>query len=122
MAKASTAPKAAAKPAAAKKPVAKGGDPNMQDGIFVRSMPETFRRAGFTFTREGVSLALSALTQEQLKAIEEEPLLNVQYMEFPVIAEDDQVLGKQADDSAKDLASTAPVVTPPANPAQEENA
>lgn len=121
MAKASTT-KGATKPAAAKKPVAKSGEPNMQDGIFVRSMPETFRRAGFTFTREGVGLALTALTQEQLKAIEEEPLLNVQYMEFPVTAEDDQVLGKQAEDSAKDLASTEPVVTPPVNPVQDENA
>ena len=121
MAKASTTPKAAAKPAAAKKPVAKSGEPNMQDGIFVRSMPDTFRRSGFTFTREGVGIALALLTQAQLKAIEDEPLLNVQYVEFPVTAEDDQVLGNQADLGAKDPANTPPNAEPPTNPSQEEN-
>ncbi|HHK4319765.1 TPA: hypothetical protein ACQT2M_006866, partial [Pseudomonas aeruginosa] len=36
------------------------------EGIFVRSYPPTFRRAGFAFTSEGIGIALSALTEAQL--------------------------------------------------------
>ncbi|MCV0189926.1 hypothetical protein KUC73_08165 [Pseudomonas aeruginosa] len=52
------------------------------EGIFVRSYPPTFRRAGFAFTSEGIGIALSALTEAQLKAIKEEPQLRVESCEF----------------------------------------
>lgn len=97
MAKAPTkAPtKAAAKPSA--KPVAAkilvvGGESGMLDGIFVRSLPDTFRRAGFTFTREGVGLLLADLSPQQLDAIEAEPLLSVTHAQFPATAEADAKL------------------------------
>jgi hypothetical protein len=98
MAKAPTtkaAPKAAAKPAT-KKAVVSNTDAEMLDGIFVRSLPDTFRRAGFTFTREGHGLLLANLTQEQLDAIEAEPLLSVTYAQFPATAEADAKLAELA--------------------------
>ncbi|MGX9554697.1 HI1506-related protein, partial [Pseudomonas aeruginosa] len=52
------------------------------EGIFVRSYPPTFRRAGFAFTSEGIGIALSALTEAQLKAIKDEPQLRVESCEF----------------------------------------
>lgn len=97
------APKAAAKPAAkpSTKPVAAkilvvGGEAGLLEGIFVRSLPETFRRAGLTFTREGHGLLLENLTQEQLDAIEAEPLLSVTYAQFPATAEADAKLAELA--------------------------
>jgi len=89
------APKAAAKPAT-KKAVASNTDAELLDGIFVRSLPETFRRAGFTFTREGHGLLLANLTQQQLDAIEAEPLLSVTYAQFPATAEADAKLAELA--------------------------
>lgn len=77
--------KATAKPAA-------GKEPTMLPGIFVRSFSEVFRRAGHVFTREGHGLLLENLTEEQLKAIREEPMLSVQECEFPAAAEDDEQL------------------------------
>jgi hypothetical protein len=92
--------KPAAKPAAtkpvAKKPVAKGDEPELLDGIYVRSLPPTFRRAGFTFTREGCGLLLANLSQEQLDAIEAEPLLSVTQAQFPATAEADAKLAELA--------------------------
>lgn len=97
------APKAAAKPAAkpSTKPVAAkilvtGGEAGLLEGIFVRSLPETFRRAGFTFTREGHGLLLENLTQAQLDAIEAEPLLSVTYAQYPATAEADAKLAELA--------------------------
>ena len=113
MAKAPT--KAAVKPAAAKKPAAKATDAQLLDGIFVRSLPATFRRAGFTFTREGHGLLLADLSQQQLDAIEAEPLLNVTHAQFPATAEADAKLAElakaQADadaSGAKDAANGSP--------------
>lgn len=97
MAKAPT--KAAAKPAAkpaAKKPAAKGAELGLLDGIFVRSLPDTFRRAGFTFTREGSGLLLADLSPQQLDAIEAEPLLSVTHAQFPATAEADAKLAELA--------------------------
>lgn len=89
--------KAAVKPAAAKA-VAKKSDaePELLDGIFVRSLPATFRRAGFTFTREGVGLLLANLSPQQLDAIEAEPLLSVTHAQFPATAEADAQLAELA--------------------------
>lgn len=98
MAKALTtkaAAKAAAKPAT-KKAVVSNTDAELLDGIFVRSLPDTFRRAGFTFTREGHGLLLANLTQQQLDAIEAEPLLSVTYAQFPATAEADAKLAELA--------------------------
>ncbi|WP_137971870.1 hypothetical protein [Pseudomonas sp. F(2018)] len=85
------------------KPVAKpaskpngGKEPTMLPGIYVRSLPEVFRRAGHVFTREGHGLLLENLTDEQLKAIREEPLLAVQESEIPATSEDDAQLQQQA--------------------------
>lgn len=114
-----TTPKPAAKPAAAKR-AAKDKDPQMLDGIFVRSLPERFRRAGFDFSREGYGLILADLTPEQLKAIEEEPMLSVQYVEIPATAADDAALADLVADEenggAKGGANTPPSTTetPPA--------
>ncbi len=71
-------------------------DPKMLDGIYVRSLPDVFRRAGHTFTREGHGLLVKDLTEEQLKAIREEPMLSVQECEIPATAEDDALLQQQA--------------------------
>lgn len=112
-------PKPAAKPAGTK-PAAKSKTPNMVDGIFVRSLPERFRRAGFDFNREGFGLILADLTKEQLKAIEGEPMLSVQYVEIPAKAADDAALAALAADEenggAKGDANTPPgtTETPPA--------
>lgn len=110
--------KAVVKPAAAKA-VAKARitDTELLDGIFVRSLPPTFRRAGFTFTREGCGLLLANLSQQQLDAIEAEPLLSVTQAQFPATPEADAQLVElakaQADGDgdgggAKDGANTPP--------------
>lgn len=107
-------PKPATKPAttkaaAAAKPAAKRAAPKLLDSIFVRSLPEQFRRAGFTFTREGVGLLLADLSKAQLAAIEGEPMLSVQYTEVPATEADDQLLADKAvPDGAKDGANGAP--------------
>lgn len=79
----------------------KADAPQMLEGIFVRSLAPSFRRAGFEFTREGFGLLLTGLSEQQLKAIEAEPLLSVTYCEIPATAEDDA----QAADGAKEPAS-----------------
>lgn len=86
MARTTTATKKAANP---------GAEPTMLDGIYVRSLPDVFRRAGHTFTREGHGLLVKDLTEEQLKAIREEPMLSVQECEIPATAEDDALLQQQ---------------------------
>ncbi|WP_165674953.1 HI1506-related protein [Metapseudomonas otitidis] len=79
-------------------------------GIFVRSFGESFRRAGFVFTREGHGLLVDDLTEAQLKALVNEPMLNVQYCDFPATEEADKALADRAKDSASD---TAPAGTEP---------
>ena len=129
MAKAPT--KAAVKPAAAKaavtKPAATGAAPELLDGIFVRSLAPSFRRAGFTFTREGVGLLLANLSPQQLDAIEGEPLLSVTPAQFPATEEADARLAELAKAQAEAEASGAKddATQPPAddaaggNPAQQ---
>lgn len=46
--------------------------------LFVKSRPAHFYRAGIRFTQAGQTLALDALTGEQLEAIRNEPLLIVE--------------------------------------------
>uniref|UniRef100_A0A6H1ZEH8 Mu-like prophage FluMu N-terminal domain-containing protein n=1 Tax=viral metagenome TaxID=1070528 RepID=A0A6H1ZEH8_9ZZZZ len=115
---AKTPVKAAVKPAAkaaAKKAVAnQGAETELLDGIFVRSLPPTFRRAGFTFTRDGFGLLLENLTQAQLDAIEAEPMLSVTQAQFPATAEADAKLAELA----KAQAATEP--TPPAAPTADD--
>lgn len=100
--------KPAAKAAAKKAVVNKGAEPELLDGIFVRSLPPTFRRAGFTFTRDGFGLLLENLTQAQLDAIEAEPMLSVTQAQFPATAEADAKLAELA---------TAQAATEPTEPA-----
>jgi hypothetical protein len=57
------------------------------DGIYVTPRRKrSFRRAGFEFPAEGMGIALDALTKEQLKAIENEPMLAVERVTIPVDA------------------------------------
>ncbi|MNR47875.1 hypothetical protein D3C85_1670290 [compost metagenome] len=43
------------------------------------AIPEQgFRRCGFRFTREGLAIALSALTEQQIEQLENEPNLKVE--------------------------------------------
>jgi hypothetical protein len=72
-------------------------EPKLLDGIFVRSLAPRFRRAGFEFTREGYRLLLADLSEEQLKAIEVEPLLSVERIEIPATAADDALLAEQVE-------------------------
>lgn len=39
--------------------------------------PEGFRRAGLAITREGISVRADSLTEEQFKALNEEPMIMV---------------------------------------------
>lgn len=81
--KAATTAKPTAKPTARLARQAAGDEAQQSvEGIFVRSYPPTFRRAGFAFTSEGIGIALSALTEAQLKALKEEPQLRVESCEF----------------------------------------
>lgn len=70
-------------------------------GIFVRSLPPTFRRAGLQFTHAGHALPLDELSEAQVEAIVAEPLLSVRPCEFPACTED----ATPAGDGAKDPAS-----------------
>ncbi|MDT4802759.1 hypothetical protein FQZ97_354880 [compost metagenome] len=91
--------RATAQPAAKpEKKTSKGGEPNLLQGIFVRSFPEIFRRAGHTFTREGHGLLLRDLTEAQLAAIVAEPMLRIERAEFPATEADDELLQRQAGD------------------------
>jgi hypothetical protein len=49
------------------------------EAIFVRSLPPSFRRAGYRFTRAGHGLLLRNLTDEQYQAITSEPMLAVEH-------------------------------------------
>ena len=52
------------------------------EGLWIRSVPESFRRCGFRFTREGFGIALSALTDAQIDQLLAEPNLVVEHGEF----------------------------------------
>lgn len=88
------------------KTTAKGAPASLtRRGIFVRSLPSTFRRAGLQFTHDGHALLLEDLSEAQIEAIAEEPLLSVRPCEFPASAFDDAPLDEQAAEGAKDPAS-----------------
>lgn len=46
--------------------------------VYVKSVPVTLRRCGFRFSQEGMGIALSCLTPEQLEILETDPDLVVQ--------------------------------------------
>lgn len=51
--------------------------------LFVRAVPEQgFRRCGIGFTREGIGIALDALSEEQIAALRAEPNLVVEETTF----------------------------------------
>lgn len=54
------------------------------DALWIRSVPPSFRRAGFRFTREGLGIALDVLTADQVRALEREPNLVVKRCAIPV--------------------------------------
>ena len=55
------------------------GEQEEVEAIFVRSLPPSFRRAGFRFTRDGHGLLLRNLTDEQYQAITSDPMLAVEH-------------------------------------------
>lgn len=52
------------------------------EGVWVKSIPASFRRAGYRFTREGIGIALHALDEGQLEQLENEPDLIVERVTF----------------------------------------
>lgn len=55
----------------------------MVKGLHVRSFTDSFRRAGFEFNRAGKALRLDSLSDEQIEAIGNEPLLSVRGIYMP---------------------------------------
>jgi hypothetical protein len=74
--------KGTASPAAEPKQAKPKADSKPIDGIWVRTAGGSFRRAGFAFNQHGSGIALDALTDEQLAAIESEPRLIVERCTF----------------------------------------
>lgn len=68
------------------KPEKKAKEPELRDALFVTSIPASFRRCGFSFGRDGmgIALALDALTEAQIEALENEPQLRALRVQFPV--------------------------------------
>lgn len=81
---ASAAPEASVGDAAAAAVLAAGtgdvlDDDGEVEGLWITAVPEQgFRRCGFRFTREGLGIALSALTEQQIEQLEREPNLKVE--------------------------------------------
>lgn len=72
------APAVTAAPAAQEMPSAEAAkDGAAVDVLWIRSVPESFRRCGFRFNREGFGIALDALTDEQIETLVNEPNLVV---------------------------------------------
>ena len=61
------------------KPEAAGPDTK---GLKVIARPEAFRRAGYAFTREPLTIPLSDLTEEQVDLLKGEPALVVQEVDI----------------------------------------
>jgi len=79
---------ATAAPAAQEMPGAEAAkDGAAVEALWIRSVPESFRRCGFRFTREGFGIALDALTDEQIETLESDPNLVVE--RTSVTTEDD---------------------------------
>ncbi len=60
-----------------------GGDEEVE-ALFIRSVPESFRRCGHRFTREGHGIALSLLSDDQVDALLNDPNLVVEHCLFPL--------------------------------------
>lgn len=60
-----------------------GDDLEEIEALFIRSVPESFRRAGYRFTREGHGIALDLLSDEQIEALVNDPNLVVEHCWFP---------------------------------------
>lgn len=80
--------------------------------FIVKSMRESFRRAGITFTREGVPVDTDDLTDGQLQAINDEPLLVVYRVD-----EDGNPAGAAEGGGKPQLTKTAK--QPPVKPAKD---
>lgn len=52
------------------------------EALFVRSVPDSFRRCGHRFTREGHGIALSLLSDAQVDALLNDPNLVVEHCSF----------------------------------------
>lgn len=54
------------------------------EGVYVKTVlgVKSFRRAGFEFNEQSMGFALDALSEEQLKALKEEPNLIVEHVTF----------------------------------------
>lgn len=50
--------------------------------LWIRSVPPTFRRCGFAFSREGAGIALDALDESQVEQLLAEPNLVVEHTWF----------------------------------------
>ncbi|WP_275629811.1 hypothetical protein [Pseudomonas sp. 273] len=78
---------AAPAPGAALQPVAGAGELGEDEeveALFIRSVPESFRRCGHRFTREGHGIALSLLSDRQVEALLNDPNLVVEHCSFPL--------------------------------------
>ncbi|WP_024762343.1 hypothetical protein [Pseudomonas nitroreducens] len=53
------------------------------EALFIRSVPESFRRSGHRFTREGHGIALDLLSDDQVEALVNDPNLVVEHCWFP---------------------------------------
>lgn len=62
-----------------KLPGDKAAAPEQPEAVLVVTAPRPRRRAGFAFGRDPVRLRLSQLSDEQLLAIESDPLLSVRH-------------------------------------------
>lgn len=61
----------------------KAKKPAKATALFIRSVSKQgFRRAGFAFTPDGFGIAVDALTEEQIKALRDEPNLIVEDAEI----------------------------------------
>ncbi len=85
-------PEATNQPEKAPEPKQKGkgkGKPDEIPAVFVRTGRgvKSRRRAGFRFSREGLGIALEALSDEQLEKLHADPALEVEACTFP--ADDD---------------------------------
>lgn len=69
--------------------------------LFIRSKHQPYRRAGFSFSRQGVGIALAALTDDQVQVLKNDPRLDVEECTFPA-----------------EEAVEAPTTTDPAKPHQ----
>lgn len=73
-------------------PADSGPEPSELDdaipGLWIRSVPPTFRRCGFAFTREGIGIALSGLDERQVEQLVSEPNLVVEHTVFTDKARD----------------------------------